>query len=239
MKVVITAGGKGERLRPLTDNIPKPMVPVQGNPVLEHIIMYLKKQGFDDFILTLCYKGEVIKNYFGNGSKIGVKIDYTLENESNPLGTAGGVGLARDQLKETFLVVCGDALRTLDSTKLLKAHQKKGAFATMTLHKPRTEKITSLVEFDKDWRLLGFIERPTPEQLAETVEVSMNSSFYVFEPEIFKYIPVNQKIDFGYDVWPKVLANKERVFIYPTDDYVLDVGTPEGLEEAQKWKTLI
>lgn len=235
MKVVITAGGKGERLRPLTDNIPKPMVKVQGKPVMEHIIEYLKRQGFDDFILTICYKWRAIVDYFGDGSKFGVKIDYTQEDEGNPLGTAGGIGLARDRLKESFVVTCGDALRSLDTAKVLKAHQERGSFATMTLHRPKNEKVTSLVKFDEDWKLLGFIERPTPEQLVEAGVVYMNSSFYIFEPEIFKYIPKDQKVDFGYDVWPKVLASGEKVYVYPTNDYVLDIGTPEKLEEAQKW----
>lgn len=235
MKVVVTAGGKGERLRPLTNNIPKPMILVQGKPVLEHIIGYLKEQGFENFILTLCYKGKVIKDYFGDGSKFGVKLDYTWENEDEPLGTAGGVGLARNRLNEPFIVICGDALRSLDFSKVLKAHQEKNAFATMTLHKPKDENITSLVRFDKNWKLLGFIERPTPEQLAGEDKIYMNSSFYVFTPEIFKYIPEGERVDFGYDVWPKVLANNEDVFVFPTEDYVLDIGTPEKFAEAQRW----
>lgn len=235
MKVVITAGGKGERLRPLTDNIPKPMVSVQGKPVIEHIIEHLKGQGFDDFILTLCYKGQVIKDYFRDGSKFGIKVNYTWEDEENPLGTAGGVGLARDMLDSTFLVTCGDALRSLDASGIINLHKKKNAFATMALHRPGNEKITSIVKFDSNWKLSGFVERPTPEQLAEADDMYMNSSFFVLEPGIFKYIPVGQKVDFSYNVWPEALNNGERVFVYPTDDYVLDVGTPEKLEEAQKW----
>lgn len=235
MKVVIIAGGKGGRLGSLTENIPKPMVLVQGKPVIERIIDHLREQGFDDFILTLCYKGQAIKDYFGDGSRFGIKINYTWEDKNNPLGTAGGVGLARDILTDTFVVTCGDALRSVEAQKVIDLHKKKNAFATIALHKPRNERVTSMVKFDNEWRLTEFVERPTPKQLAEAGDVYMNSSFFVLEPSIFEYIPENQKTDFSYDVWPSTLNNKERVFIYPTNDYVLDIGTPEKLEEAQKW----
>ena len=194
MKIIIMAGGKGERLKPITNNIPKPMVRINSKPVLLHIVEYFKKQNLSDFIFTLGYKADSVKSYFGSGSKFGVKIEYTLEDENNPLGTAGGVGLTRDLINDTFIVTCGDALRKLQIKPALDFHKKSGGIATMLLHKPISEVVTSMVRFNKQNKLIGFIERPTLKQL-NFKEVYMNSSIYILEPKVFDFIPINKKSD--------------------------------------------
>lgn len=230
MKAVIIAGGRGERLRPLTDTTPKPMIDVNGKPVLEHVISLFKKHSITDFIITLHYLGEKIRSYFADGSRFSVKIKYIFERE--PLGTAGGVRLAKKFIHETFLVTSGDILLDLDIKAMIDFHKKKKAFATLNVYKRYGPDPKSSILFNKENRISRFVERPEPQEIKGDF-VFANGSFYIFEAEIFDFIPKNKPSDFGKDIFPKLLEAKKPLFAFPTGGYFIDIGNLEKLKKAR------
>lgn len=233
MKAIILAGGRGERLRPLTDRTPKPMIIVAGKPILFHIIELFKKHHIFNFIFTLCYLPEVIIDYFGDGNKFGVSIKYTFDDSKKPLGTAGSVSLSKKDIDETFIVTSGDILRKLDIEAMINFHLQNKALATLNVYKRYGADPKSMIVFDKKQIIKKFIERPDLQHL--TIDfVWANGSFYIFEPEIFDYIPSNKPSDFGKDIFPELLTRKKNLFAYPTDDYFVDIGTLEKLKRARK-----
>lgn len=233
MKAIIVAGGKGERLQPLTDKIPKPMVKVKGKPILKHILDLLIKNGIKEFVIALCYSPQVITSYFGDGSKFAVKIHYTFESPENPLGTAGGIVPAKSLISDTFIVTYADILRKLDIQKMTQFHKNKHSFATLNIYKRYGNDPKSMVIFDEDFRVTEFKERPRPEELKEDF-VWANGSFYIFEPEVFDFIPEKQKLDFGKDIFPKLLSEQKALYVFPTEDYFVDIGNMKKLEKARK-----
>ncbi len=233
MKAIIVAGGRGERLRPITNNMPKPMVDVAGKSILEHTIDLLKANGIKEFIIALCYLPEVVTNYFGDGKKFGVQIAYTYEDPANPLGTAGAIALAKDQIAGTFIVTYADILRALDIKSMIKTHKSKDAFATINIYKRYGADPKSLVLFDKDGRIKQFVERPDKSLLTEDF-VWANGSFYILEPEIFGYIPKNKLVDFGKDIFPALVNDGRKVYSFQSDGYFVDIGNLEKLEKARK-----
>lgn len=230
MKAVIVAGGRGERLKPITNHIPKPMVPVAGRPVLEHTIALLKKHGVRDFIIAVCYLPEKITEYFGDGSKFGVNITYIYEDPAYPLGNAGAIAAARPHIDSTFIVTCSDVLRELNVAEIIEAHKRNAAIATIQAHNV-TKEIKSLLEFNENNELVSLQELPATIELEEGSWT--NSSFYVLEPEIFDHIPENQKYDFAMDVFPKLLASSIKVKIFPYSGCIIDIGKPHNLEKAE------
>lgn len=233
MKAIIVAGGKGERLKPLTSNIPKPMIKVDGKPILLHIIELFKKNGIKEFVIALCYLPDVITIFFGNGKKFGVKIKYTYEDPKKPLGTAGAISLARDLVKDTFIVTYADILRQLDIKKMINQHKKNNAFATINVYKRESKEAKSLVVIDKKKMIVKFIERPKLSDLIDEY-IWVNGSFYIFEKEIFDFITNNKKLDFGSDIFPKLLKLKKEISAYPTNGYFVDIGNIEKLKLARK-----
>lgn len=233
MKAIIVAGGKGERLRPLTDIIPKPMIEVAGKPILEHVVNLFKKYDIKDFLFSLCYLSHVITSYFRDGSKFGIKIAYTFEDKDKPLGTAGAITFAKKYINNTFIVTYGDILRELNIKEMIKQHKKKKAFVTINVYKRFGPSPKSMVVFNKEGRVEKFIERPKPEDLKDDF-VWANGSLYVFEPEIFDFIPKNTASDFGKDIFPKILAAGKPIFVYPSSGYFVDIGNLEKLEKARK-----
>lgn len=233
MKAIIMAGGRGERLRPLTDTLPKPMIDVNGKPVLEHIVNFLKKYGISDFIFTLCHLPEKITSYFGDGSRYGIHIEYIYENPQNPLGTAGGIALAKKYIDGTFIVASGDILRILDVKHMMRFHEEKKSAATLNVYKRFGANPKSMIAFDKTNRIIEFVERPKPEN-REKDFVWANGSFYIFEQELFDYIPVNKPSDFGKDVFPQLLKAGKKMYVFPTSEYFVDIGNLEKLETARK-----
>ncbi|MDO8482539.1 MAG: NDP-sugar synthase [bacterium] len=233
MKAIIIAGGKGERLRPLTDTLPKPMVEIDGKPLLFHTLDLLKSHGVKDFVIALCYLPEKIVSYFGDGSKFGVHIEYTYENPENPLGTAGAITLDKTSTKENFIVTYADILRKLDITDMINHHKKTKSFATLNVYKREGRDPKSMVEFDGNKKILKFTERPAAEDIKNDY-VWANGSFYILEPEIFNFVPESVKSDFGADIFPKLLAEKKDLYAYPTTDYFIDIGNLEKLEQARK-----
>lgn len=234
MKAVILAGGRGERLKPLTDKIPKPMVTVADKPILQHIIELLKKEGINQFIFALCYKGQIIKDFFGDGSKFGAKIDYVWEDENQPKGTAGAVLQSQPYINETFIVTSGDILRELDINKMIKYHKTKKSFATLNIYKREGNDAKSVVKFSEDNELISFLERPNQEQILEDF-VWSNGSFYIFEKDIFKFIDNNNPTDFGKDIFPKLVNSEKRITVFPTENYFLDIGNLDKLKKAHEY----
>ena len=219
MKAVIMAGGEGTRLRPLTCNRPKPMVPVVNTPVMEHIIKLLKKHGFKDIAVTLQYMPDSIKDYFDDGSEFGVNLKYFVED--SPLGTAGSVKNAEDFLTETFVVISGDALTDLDISKAVAFHKEKHSMATLVLKKVDIPIEYGVVVTDKEGRITRFLEKPS---WGEVFSDTVNTGIYILSPEIFSFFNKNEVFDFSKDLFPILLKNNLPMFGYVTQDYWCDIG---------------
>lgn len=232
MQAIIVAGGRGERLKPITDNIPKPMVEVAGKPILEHTINLLKNNGVTDLILALCYLPEVIVNYFGDGNKFGVNIRYTYEDPNNPLGTAGAIRESKKYTKGDFIVTYADILRKLDVTEMVDQHIQNKPTATINVYKRYGADPKSMIIFDSNNMVTSFIERPKEEDVVDDF-VWSNGSFYIFNKKIFDYLGENNPVDFGKNVFPKIIESKKEIYVYKTDDYFIDIGTIEKLEKAR------
>ena len=178
------AGGEGTRLRPVTSNQPKPMVPIVGKPCMEHIVELLRKHGFEDVIITVAFLPQAIRSYFGDGESLGVHIEYSVEE--SPLGTAGSVRLAADKLDDTFLIISGDALCDFDLGKLVKFHRKRGAAVTIGLKSVPNPLEFGIVVVDADGRVERFLEKPSWGQVFSD---TINTGIYVLEPEVLEHIP--------------------------------------------------
>ncbi|MFP5500928.1 MAG: NDP-sugar synthase, partial [Candidatus Sericytochromatia bacterium] len=198
MKAVLMAGGSGTRLRPLTCDIPKPMVPVLSKPIAEHIILLLKKHGITDIIITLYYLPHVIQNYFGDGRELGVNISYAVE-EKMPLGTAGCVKAIESMLDETFIVISGDALTDFDLTQAIAFHKQKQSKASIVLYRVPSPLEFGVVITDEQGRIQRFLEKPSS---SEVFSDTVNTGTYVLEPEVLKLLPADKEVDFSKDLFP-------------------------------------
>jgi len=219
MKAVIMAGGEGTRLRPLTCNRPKPMVPVVNKPVMEHIVELLKAHNFKDIAVTLQYMPELVKEYFDDGSEYGVNMRYYVEE--SPLGTAGSVKNAEEFLDETFLVISGDAITDIDLTKAVDFHFKKKSVATLVLKKVDIPLEYGVVVTNEDGEITRFLEKPS---WGEVFSDTVNTGIYILSPEIFKYYKKNEMFDFSKDLFPMLLKEKVPMYGYITEDYWCDIG---------------
>lgn len=233
MKAIIIAGGRGERLKPLTDKLPKTMIEVAGKPILEHIIALLKKNDISGIIISVCYLADKIISYFGDGSKFGVKIDYVFEKKDAPLGTAGAVLGAKKYIKDTFIVTYADILRKLDIRQMVSYHHRNGLIATIAVYKNSSPNPKSIIEFNSSNRVTNFVERPKFRNKKQK-PIWSNASFYIFEPEIFDFIPAKRKSDFGKDLFPKVLRAGEKVSAFKSSGYFVDIGDSQKLSYARK-----
>lgn len=229
-QAVILAGGAGANLRPLTYEVPKTLIPVKGKPILEYTIELLKKHQIRDLILAIGHLGGKIRDHFGDGKRFGVKIHYS--REAKPLGTAGALKLARKHLEEaTFLVVHGDVLTKLDLGNLLTFHQSHGGLATMALAVVKDVSGVETVSLD-GYKIKKFFRTPGEKKLKTGL---VNAGIYVFQPEIFRFIP-RFRTRMLEDVFPG-LAKKGKLFGYPFSEPWYDVSTPESYEKAIKtWK---
>ena len=183
------AGGEGSRLRPLTSNVPKPMLPVANRPLMEHIIELLRNHGITDIVATVQFLASVISNYFGDGSDLGVGLSYATEEV--PLGTAGSVLGAQDLLSGPFVVVSGDALTDIDIGEVVRFHRAKGAAATLVLKRMNDPLEFGIVMTDDDGRIERFLEKPTWGQVFSD---TINTGIYVLEPDVFDLIPPDQPL---------------------------------------------
>ncbi|HYI45748.1 MAG TPA: sugar phosphate nucleotidyltransferase [Actinomycetota bacterium] len=227
MQAVIMAGGEGSRLRPLTSNMPKPMLPITNRPLMEHIILLLRKHGFTDVVATVQFLSSVIRNYFGDGSDLGVSLSYATEEV--PLGTAGSVLGARDLLSGTFLVISGDALTDLDVQEVVAFHRAKGAAATLVLKHVPDPLEFGIVMTDADGRIERFLEKPSWGQVFSD---TINTGIYVIEPDVLDLIPVDEPYDFSSQLFPAMLDKGLPLFGFVADSYWEDVGNADAYLQA-------
>jgi mannose-1-phosphate guanylyltransferase len=220
MKAVILVGGPGTRLQPLTDNRPKSVVPVLNRPVMEHTLAYLKQFGIEDIIVTMSYLPDVIQDYFGDGSRCGVRLTYCLEKE--PRGTAGAVKNAEAYLDSSFFVLNGDVFTDMDLADMLAFHRSKKAMATISLTWVDNPSAFGVVETDADQRVKRFIEKPP---LAEATTNWINAGTYILEPEVLTHMPADRHYMFENGLFPHLLAVGKPVSGYPYRGYWLDMGT--------------
>lgn len=220
MKVMIMAAGKGTRLRPITDLVPKPMAPIANRPALHHIIGLLRRHGIRDIVMNLHHLPDLISGYFGDGRDMGVRITYSHEPEL--LGTAGGVKNNQTFLQgDAFLVMSGDALTDFDLTGLVAAHRRNGSIATLAVKEVDDPRQYGVIVADDDSRVVGFQEKPTLEQARSRM---CNCGIYVFEPEIFDWIPEGEFDDFGRRLFPELLRQRVPFHIEEAVGYWSDVG---------------
>ncbi len=229
MKAVIMAGGEGTRLRPLTSNAPKPMLPLVNRPMMEHVVELLKSHGFDEIVVTVAFMANAIRNYFGDGSEFGVEIHYATEE--TPLGTAGSVRNAMEQLTERFLVISGDVLTDIDLGAIVRFHEDNKAMATIGLAHVENPLEFGIVITRDDGSIERFLEKPTWGQVFSD---TINTGIFVLEPEIFDYIAPDQPVDFSSEVFPRLLDEGRPLFGAVAEGYWEDVGTLEAYLSAHK-----
>jgi len=221
-KAVILVGGEGTRLRPLTYETPKSMVPVLNRPFLEHTLAYLKNYGVSDIILTLSYLPDAVQNYFGDGSSSGVQLSYAVED--NPLGTGGAVKNVEQHLDSTLVVLNGDVFSDIDIADMFDFHRSKGAKVTIALTWVDDPCPFGVVETDGAKQVKQFVEKPSPGRVTTHW---VNAGIYIIEPEVLQHIPPNTHYMFERGLFPRLLEFGEPVYGYPSSGYWLDMGTPQ------------
>ena len=230
-KAMLLAAGRGTRLRPLTDNIPKCMVPVNGKPILERNIEWLNKFGVEEFIINLYHLPEMVTDYFGDGRQRGLEITYSVEKEL--LGTAGGVKNVAWFFDGPFFLWYGDNLCTSDLGQMWGFHQSRGGIATIALYHREDPTASGIVSLDRDNRIQRFLEKPRPEQVFSHW---VNAGVFILEPEVLEYIPEDGCPDFGHDVLPAILASGRPMYGYrlSSDERLWWIDTPEDLKRIQE-----
>ena len=219
MKAVIMSGGEGSRLRPLTCDLPKPMVPIINTPVMQFIIELLKTHNIEQIAVTLMFLPQKIKDYFSTGKKFGVNLKYFTEDV--PLGTAGSIKNAESFLDETFVVISGDSITNVNLSEAIAFHKAKKAKVTIVLARVSFPLEYGVVISDSSGKVTGFIEKPSwNEVLSDTV----NTGIYIIEPDVLKYIDKNRSFDFSRDLFPLLLSNNEPIYGYVMPDYWYDIG---------------
>jgi mannose-1-phosphate guanylyltransferase / phosphomannomutase len=227
MKAVVMAGGEGSRLRPLTLGRPKPMIPLVNKPVLSHILDLLKRHGITDVVITLQYLADRIKEYYGDGSALGLNITYSVEEV--PLGTAGSVKQAAELLDDTFLVISGDAVTDYDLRSIINFHLEKRALATLTLARVPNPSDYGVVHTDQEGRIIRFYEKPGwSEVLSDTV----NTGIYMLEPEALDAVERGVVCDFGHDLFQQMLDEHKAILGYIAEGYWTDIGQLEEYTRA-------
>jgi mannose-1-phosphate guanylyltransferase / phosphomannomutase len=229
VKAVVMAGGEGTRLRPMTANQPKPMLPVVNRPIMEHVLRLLRRHGFDETVVTVQFLASMVRNYFGDGEDVGMSLQYATEE--TPLGTAGSVKNAEDALRDQpFLVISGDAITDIDLSDLVRFHKDSGALVTVGLTRVPDPLEFGIVIADDDGRIQRFLEKPTWGQVfSDTV----NTGIYVMEPEVLAEVPAREVSDWSGDVFPRLIERGAPLYGYIADGYWEDVGTHESYLKAQ------
>ncbi|WP_251205695.1 HAD-IIIA family hydrolase [Acetatifactor aquisgranensis] len=221
MKVVIMAGGKGTRIARVNSEVPKPMIPIEGKPILEHQINTLKRQGYTELILIIGHMGNVIRDHFGDGSKYGVHIQYITEE--SPLGTAGALFFLKEQLKEDFLLINGDILFDVDIRRFRDYHRKQNSIATILTHPNDHPYDSGIIVANQDGKVIDWLHK---EDSRLWYKNRVNAGLHMLSPEVFSLFPDLQKRDLDRDVL-KPLIGRGQLSIYDSPEYVKDMGTPE------------
>jgi NDP-sugar pyrophosphorylase family protein len=231
MRALILAAGEGTRLRPLTLDRPKPMLPVGGRPILEHLVLLLRDHGISEVAINLHYRPEVITRHFGDGADFRVEITYS--HEPRLLGSAG----AAKQLDwflgtdgDPFLVLYGDVLADIDLHALIQTHRTNRSFGTLVLYEVEDPSRCGIVDVEPDGSIKRFVEKPAPGTITGNLA---NAGIYVLEPEVLRHIPRGRMFDFGTDVFPALLAESYSLHGTRLDGYLLDIGSPERYQQAE------
>ena len=223
MQAVIMAGGEGARLRPLTTDLPKPMVPVVNRPIMHHILNLLQRQGVTEAFATLHYLADEVESYFRDGSEFGVSLDYSVEDI--PLGTAGSVRRLLGRLRDTFLIISGDALTDFELLPAFAFHRSRGAAATLILTRVANPLEYGVVITDGEGRVQRFLEKPSP---GEVFSDTVNTGIYILEPRVLERVSTSRPVDFSKDLFPVLLAEGEVLCGYVAEGYWTDIG---GLDQ--------
>jgi mannose-1-phosphate guanylyltransferase/phosphomannomutase len=221
------AGGEGTRLRPLTSNQPKPMVPIVGKPCMEHILELLREHGLTDVVVTVAFLPQAIRGYFGEGDTLGMQIGYSVEE--SPLGTAGSVRLAAKQLDETFVVISGDALCDVDLSALIAFHKEREAAVTIGLKAVDNPLEFGIVVTDEEGRIERFLEKPSWSQVFSD---TINTGIYVLEPEVLRHVPTDRPFDFSKELFPYLLEMGRPLYGFVMDGYWQDIGNLDQYRQA-------
>ena len=233
MKAMILAAGKGTRVRPITHTTPKPMIPIMQKPVMEFLLELLRQHGFNQIMVNVSHLSEEIENYFRDGQRFGVQIAYSFEGRiedgkliGDALGSAGGLKRIQDFqpfFDDTFVVLCGDALIDLDLGEAVRRHKEKGAMASMITKRVPPDQVSSygVVVSDPDGRVLSFQEKPSVEDAASDM---INTGIYIFEPEVFDFIPSGEPFDIGSELFPKLVEAGAPFFALPMEFEWVDIG---------------
>jgi mannose-1-phosphate guanylyltransferase/phosphomannomutase len=230
MKAVIMAGGFGTRIQPLTKSVPKPMLDVVNIPMMEHILNRVIKAGIKEIVILLYFKPEVIKEYFGNGSKWGVNIEYILPQ--GDFGTCGAVGQAREYLEnESFIIVSGDLVTDFDLSKIIEFHNNKNSLLTIGLTPVDNPLQFGVVITDKESKIIKFLEKPS---WGEVFSDTINTGIYIIEPQILDYIPKDKEYDFSKDLFPKLMSEGVDLWGCHIEGYWRDVGNPQSYREVHQ-----
>lgn len=229
MKAVVMAGGEGSRLRPLTCNRPKPLVPLCNKPVMEYIIELLKRHGVEQVLVTLHYLANEIVSYFGDGSDWGIQMIYSVEDE--PLGTAGSVKKVENYLNDTFIIISGDCLTDFDLTSAMQFHRDKQSLATIMLARVDNPLEYGVVITDEQLRIRRFLEKPS---WGEVFSDTVNTGIYVFEPEVFDYMEADKQYDFSKDLFPRLMEKGCPMYGYIGSGYWSDIGNLQQYRQAHQ-----
>lgn len=229
VKAMVLAAGKGTRLAPLTGEIPKPLAPVAGKPIIQHIFELLERSGIEEVHVNVCYLADAILDHYGSESRMN-RMTVRITREEELLGTAGGLKRISDCFDDTFAVIMGDALTDVDLAELVAFHKERGALATLALMRVEDTSQYGVVELDSDKNVMAFQEKPATEDAVSTLA---NTGIYILEPEAMQYIPENTFFDFAEDVFPRLLAAGERFVGYEGDFYWSDIGTLAAYRTAQ------
>ena len=233
MKAMILAAGKGTRVRPITYTIPKPLIPILQKPVMESLLELLRHHGFNQVMVNVSHLANEIEGYFRDGQRFGVELAYSFEGRvvdgqlvGEAIGSAGGMRKIQDFypfFNDTFVVLCGDALIDLDLTEAVRQHKEKGAIATIVMKSVPIKQVPSygVVVTDSEGRVKSFQEKPKVE---EALSTDINTGIYVFEPEIFDYIPSGQEFDIGGDLFPRLVEAGAPFYGISMDFEWVDIG---------------
>jgi NDP-sugar pyrophosphorylase family protein len=223
MRAIVLAGGKGTRLAPYTTVLPKPLMPIGDAPILEVVLRQLAHHDFTEVSLAVGYLAELLMAFCGDGSKFGVKLDYS--KEPAPLGTAGPIALVGD-LNDTFLVMNGDLLTTIDYSKMLAAHRAANALVTVATYEKTVKIDLGVLHLSEKNEITDYIEKPT-------MKYAVSMGIYLFEPRVLSFIEKGARLDLP-DLIKKLMAAKEKVLAYRHEGYWLDIGRHDDYQEAMR-----
>jgi mannose-1-phosphate guanylyltransferase len=229
MKALFLAGGMGTRLKPLTNDLPKPMIPMMVKPLLERNMLKLKDCGVDEIILSTCYKPQKIEDYFGDGTKLGLNIHYICEDI--PLGTGGAIKNTEEFFDDTFIIFNADILSDINIKDMMKFHKEKCAAVTIAVTQVENPSAYGVIEYNENLYAQSFTEKP---KLSEVKSNYINAGIYIFEPNVLKEIPDSQVVSIERETFPLLLKKGYPIAVYKSDAYWIDIGTIEKYIQAHQ-----